>query len=66
LAAVSIFIEPMSQAQPANALSHQGAVNIFKRVHGNYVVTVLGEAPAATIMQIAHSVELKQTTATVQ
>jgi sigma-E factor negative regulatory protein RseB len=66
LAAVSIFIEPMLQAQPASAASHQGAVNIFKRVHGNYVVTVLGEAPAATIMQIAHSVELKQTTATVQ
>jgi sigma-E factor negative regulatory protein RseB len=66
LAAVSIFIEPMLQAQPAKAASHQGAVNIFKRVHGNHVVTVLGEAPAATIMQIANSVELKQTTATVQ
>ncbi|MDB5865341.1 MAG: hypothetical protein JWO70_3147 [Betaproteobacteria bacterium] len=66
LAAVSIFIEPMVQPQPAQAASHQGAVNIFKRVQGNHVVTVLGEAPAATIMQIANSVELKQTTATVQ
>jgi sigma-E factor negative regulatory protein RseB len=67
LAAVSIFIEPMppsqSAAPPAQALSHQGAVNIYKRPHGNHVVTVLGEAPAATIMQIANSVELKQTTA---
>jgi sigma-E factor negative regulatory protein RseB len=66
LAAVSIFIEPMIQPQPAQAASHQGAVNIFKRVQGNHMVTVLGEAPAATIMQIANSVELKQTTATVQ
>jgi sigma-E factor negative regulatory protein RseB len=64
LAAVSIFIEPMPPNQPVQTLSHQGAVNIYKRPHGNYVVTVLGEAPAATIMQIANSVELKQTTAT--
>jgi sigma-E factor negative regulatory protein RseB len=64
LAAISIFIEPLLSGQPAQALSHQGAVNIYKKPHGNHVVTVLGEAPAATIMQIANSVELKQTTAT--
>jgi len=66
LAAVSIFIEPtMASAPPVQAaLSHQGAVNIYKKPQGNHVVTVLGEAPAATIMQIANSVELKQTTAT--
>ena len=64
LAAVSIFIEPMPQTPPVQSLSHQGAVNIYKRPHGNHVVTVLGEAPAATIMQIANSVEPKQTTAT--
>ena len=64
LAAVSIFIEPMPSTPPVQSLSHQGAVNIYKRPHGNHVVTVLGEAPAATIMQIANSVEPKQTTAT--
>ena len=65
IAAVSIFIEPMPPTPPTQAaLSHQGAVNIYKRPHGNHVVTVLGEAPAATIMQIANSVEPKQTTAT--
>ena len=66
LAAISIFIEPMPSTQPAQGLSHQGAVNIFKRPHGNHVVTVLGEAPASTIMHVANSVELKQTTATAQ
>jgi sigma-E factor negative regulatory protein RseB len=66
LAAVSIFIEGMPQAQTERALSHQGAVNIYKRPYGNYTVTVLGEAPAATIMQIANSLELKPTTAAVQ
>jgi sigma-E factor negative regulatory protein RseB len=66
LAAVSVFIEAMPRTQPAQSLSHQGAVHIFTRPHGNYVVTVLGEAPAATVMQIANSLELKPVTAAVQ
>jgi sigma-E factor negative regulatory protein RseB len=64
LAAISIFIEPMPPTAPGQGLSHQGAVNIYKKPHGNYVLTVLGEAPAGTIMQVANSLELKQTTAT--
>jgi sigma-E factor negative regulatory protein RseB len=66
LAAVSIFIEPMPSVQAGQSLSHQGAVNIYKRPYGNHVVTVLGEAPAGTIMQIANSLELRKTTAAVQ
>jgi sigma-E factor negative regulatory protein RseB len=64
LAAVSIFIEPMPRSPTAQTLSHQGAVNIYKRSYRNHVVTVLGEAPAATIMQIANSLELKPVAAT--
>ena len=66
LAAVSIFIEPMPSAAPQQSLSHQGAVNIYKKPYGSHVVTVLGEAPPATIMQIANSLELRPTTAAVQ
>ena len=66
LAAISIFIEPMPSAQPPESVSHQGAVNIYKRPHGNHVVTVLGEAPQNTIRQIANSLELRPTTAAVQ
>jgi sigma-E factor negative regulatory protein RseB len=66
LAAVSVFIESMPRAQPAQSLSHQGAVNIFIRPQGGYVVTVLGEAPAATIMQIANTLELRPNTAALQ
>ncbi len=66
LAAVSVFIEPAQRPHTAQSLSHQGAVNIYTRPHGNHVVTVLGEAPAATIMQIANSLELKPVTAAVQ
>ena len=59
LAAVSVFIEPMPKAMPAQSLSHQGAVNIYTRLIADHMVTVLGEAPAATVMQIANSLEFR-------
>jgi sigma-E factor negative regulatory protein RseB len=40
-------------------LSHQGAVNIYIRPIADHMVTVLGEAPAATVIQIANSLEFK-------
>ncbi|MGE5526266.1 MAG: MucB/RseB C-terminal domain-containing protein [Rhodospirillaceae bacterium] len=63
LTAVSVFIEPAGK--PATqSLSHQGAVNIFTRPYGGHLVTVLGEAPAATVMQIANSLELRSAAVT--
>lgn len=59
LAAVSVFIEPLPKTRPAQSLSHQGAVNIYIRPVADYMVTVLGEAPAATVMQIANSLEFR-------
>ena len=59
LAAVSVFIEPLSRKRPAQSLSHQGAVNIYTRSVSDYTVTVLGEAPATTVMQIANSLEFR-------
>lgn len=61
LAAVSVFIEPLPKTPPAQSLSHQGAVNIYMRPVADYMVTVLGEAPAATVMQIANSLEFRGT-----
>ena len=43
------------------SLSHQGAVNIYTRTVSDHMVTVLGEAPAATVMQIANSLEFRGT-----
>ena len=63
LAAVSVFIEPLPKERPAQMLTHQGAVNIYSRAYSNHMVTVLGEAPAATVTQIANSLELKSNTA---
>ncbi len=59
LAAVSVFIEPMAKPRPLQSLSHQGAVNIYTRTVSDHMVTVLGEAPAATVMQIANSLEFR-------
>ncbi|HVY05109.1 MAG TPA: MucB/RseB C-terminal domain-containing protein [Burkholderiales bacterium] len=57
LAAVSVFIEPAASRSRVNeGLSQQGAINIFTRTIDDQVVTVLGEAPATTVMQIANSI----------
>lgn len=56
LTAVSVFIEPAGKPV-TQALTHQGAVNIYSRPLAGHLVTVLGEAPPATVMQIANSIE---------
>ncbi len=62
LAAVSVFIEPLPKVRIAQSLSHQGAVNIYTRPVADHMVTVLGEAPATTVMQIANSLEFRGAT----
>lgn len=60
LAAVSVFIEPsIAAVRGAQELSRQGAINIFTRSQGDHVVTVLGEAPAATVMRFANSISIR-------
>ncbi len=57
LAAVSVFIEPMPTIRNVpDGLTHQGAVNIYTRPMSDQLVTVLGETPPVTVMQIANSV----------
>jgi sigma-E factor negative regulatory protein RseB len=56
LAAVSVFIEPLPPAHRPTGTSAQGAVNIYTRTLSDHLVTVLGEAPPATLMQMANSV----------
>jgi sigma-E factor negative regulatory protein RseB len=60
LAAVSVFIESTPAARRgADGPSHQGAVNIYTKSLPEHLVTVLGETPAVTVMQIANSVSPK-------
>jgi sigma-E factor negative regulatory protein RseB len=61
LTAISVFVEPKGREVQPKHLTNQGAVHIFKRAYGEHIVTVLGEAPINTVMQIANSMELKST-----
>ena len=59
LAAISIFVEPRLRETAGRPLMSQGAVHIYKRVVGDNTVTILGEVPAATVMQIGNAMEPK-------
>lgn len=62
LAAVSVFIEPMAgRAETVRpGPSSLGAFHIYTREVANHVVTVVGEAPAASVQRIAAGVEFKK------
>lgn len=62
LAAVSVFVEPLEgRVEPLQpGLSTIGAVNIFSREVANHAVTVVGEAPAASVRRIAQTVEYRR------
>jgi sigma-E factor negative regulatory protein RseB len=55
LVAISVFVEPLN-APPRNAGAVPGPVNAYTRQVDEYLVTVLGEAPGATLKDIAFSV----------
>jgi sigma-E factor negative regulatory protein RseB len=56
LVAVSVFVEPSPPTPQPVGLSQQGGINVYSRQLDDYLVTVLGEAPGATVRQIAYSV----------
>jgi sigma-E factor negative regulatory protein RseB len=59
LAAVSVFIAPLEggrEAGPAG-LASVGAIHIYSREVANHMITVVGEAPAASVQRIADSVQ---------
>jgi len=62
LAAVSVFIEPLSgQGQPARTgLASLGAIHIYTREVANHMVTVVGEAPALSVQRIANAVQYRR------
>ncbi|MEO7728492.1 MAG: MucB/RseB C-terminal domain-containing protein [Burkholderiales bacterium] len=60
LAAVSVFLEPMPKSPPAAGATFQGAVNMYVKPGAEQMVTVVGEAPARTVKQIAESFVVKE------
>ena len=59
LAAASVFIEPASD-KTTLGLSHQGAIHVYTRKVADYQIKVLGEVPAATVMQIGDAVSFRK------
>ena len=58
LSSVSVFIEPgKSGKRYLSGASNMGALNAYGVRHGDFYITVMGEAPAKTVEQIALSTE---------
>ena len=61
LAAVSVFIEPLQAgADNGPGLASLGAIHIYTREVANHRITVVGEAPAASVQRIADAVEYRR------
>ena len=58
LAAISVFIEPISRSRTEGSMQ-QGAMNIIGKRQGEFWLTIVGEVPAAAIRQVANSIEFK-------
>ena len=57
LAGISIFIEELGDRVDVNSgLSNQGSIQIYSRVSGDKLITVVGEVPPRTVIQVAESV----------
>ncbi len=56
LVAVSVFVEPMTVTQTQIGVTQAGGLNVYSLRNDAFLVTVLGEAPPATVRQIAQSV----------
>lgn len=64
IASVSLFIEPLTKGmRPKMGHMLIGSTNICANVIDGYQITVVGEVPEATVMQIAKAVSFKKQTA---
>lgn len=57
LSAISIFIElDDHDSDDVEGMTSRGAVNLYHKVVGDHLITVVGEVPPRTLMQVFHSV----------
>lgn len=60
LSAISVFIEPDDgEGDNTGGLSSRGAVNLYHKVVGEQLFTVVGEVPARTVIQVLDSIRHK-------
>ena len=63
LANISVFIEAGAAPGATEGEQNRGPTNVVSRRHGEFWLTVVGEAPAASIRQLANSLEFAKSTA---
>jgi sigma-E factor negative regulatory protein RseB len=56
LVAISVFVEPFASAPAPVGMRQDGGLNVYTLRLDDNLVTVIGEAPAATVRQIGNSV----------
>lgn len=57
LAGISVFIEALGNISNSKlGLFSRGAVHVYSKIKGDYLVTVVGEVPPRTVMQVMDSV----------
>ena len=60
LAGISVFIETLGNYFNRQlGLSSRGAIHVYSKTKGDYLVTVVGEVPPRTVMLVADSVRYK-------
>lgn len=62
LASISVFIEQLDERQKnAEPTTYSaGAINVYKRVAGGYLLTILGEVPPASLKRLGDGIEPKR------
>ncbi len=56
LVSVSVFVEPLVAASAPAGFLQKGGLNVYSVKQDDHLITVMGEAPGATVRQIAHSI----------
>jgi len=59
LAAISIFIEPVAPQGAVEGDATKGPVNIVMKRHGDFWLTIVGDAPAAAIREMGNAIEYR-------
>lgn len=62
LAAISVFIEPLptGHAKPETGAYAMGALNVYKRLLGEYLLVAMGDVPLVALRKLTDGIELKK------
>ncbi|MBU0751052.1 MAG: MucB/RseB C-terminal domain-containing protein [Gammaproteobacteria bacterium] len=60
LAAISVFIDPMPESPAETGLFKMGAVNVYKRQLGEFLVVVMGDVPHVALKRLGDGIEARR------